>query len=153
VRQIRDVNAISQSAEMAPWDVPGDYSRPICRRIVEEAGVPRETFGTRKKATWVQFLSSKEFLSSGSQASYFDWLRANRGAWFRRGRVPPVLSIELDQMELAARHSLMVDPKKVRRKTMVVRVRAALSERPTRLRRYVFPWAIERLTPSYPPPY
>lgn len=153
VRQIREVNAVSRSAEMTPWDVPGDYSRPICRRIVEEAGIPRETFGIQKKATWVQFLSSKEFLSSRSLSSYLDWLRSNRGAWIRHARIPPVLSLELDRMELAARHSLMIDPKKVRRQTMLVRVRAALSERPTRLRRYVFPWAIEQLRPSYPRPY
>jgi hypothetical protein len=153
VRQIRDVNALSQSPEMAPWDVPGDYSRPICRRIVEEAGIPRESFGIQKKATWVQFLSSKEFLSSRSLGSYLDWLRSNRAAWYRHGRVPPVLSVELDRVELAARHSLMLDPKKVRRKSFVVRVRAALSERPTRLRRYVFPWAIEQLRPYYPRPY
>jgi hypothetical protein len=46
VRQIRDVNRLSRSTELERWDVSGDYTRPICRRIVEEAGVPRELFGT-----------------------------------------------------------------------------------------------------------
>src|SRR2546428_5128411 len=41
VRQIGDVSALSRSSAMAPWDVPGAYSRPICRRIVETAGGPR----------------------------------------------------------------------------------------------------------------
>lgn len=153
VRQIRDVNAISRSAEMAPWDVLGDYSRPICRRIVEEAGVPRESFGTRKKATWVQFLASKDFLSSRSLQSYLDWLRSHRLAWLRHGRLPPLLNLEVDRLELAARHMLTIDPKKARRKTTFLRIRGALAERPTRLRRYVFPWAIEQLKPSYPQPY
>ena len=44
------IHAISRMAEMAPWSVGGDYDRPIPRRIVEEAGVRRGTFATRKKA-------------------------------------------------------------------------------------------------------
>src|SRR5262249_2283017 len=49
VRQIEQIHTISNAAEMAPWDVPGDYSRPICRRIVEDAGVAREAFGQAKR--------------------------------------------------------------------------------------------------------
>src|SRR5262249_40534922 len=45
VRQIEEVNAISHRDEMAPWDLHNNYNRPICRRIVETAGVPREMFG------------------------------------------------------------------------------------------------------------
>jgi len=36
--------------EMAPWRLGSDYDRPIPRRILEEAGIPRQLFGTRKKA-------------------------------------------------------------------------------------------------------
>lgn len=153
VRQIRDVNAISRSREMEPWDVPGDYSRPICRRIVEEAGIPRAMFGRQKKATWVQFIGSREFLSEGSLENYFEWLKANRGAWLRRGRVPPVLNLDLDRWELAGRHFFKFDPKAVHRKTLIVRARAAIAERPTRLRRHLFPWAVERLKACYPRPF
>jgi len=50
VRQIRDVHAISHSPEMKAWNAgPPSYRRPICRRIVEEAGVPRELFGVHKR--------------------------------------------------------------------------------------------------------
>src|SRR5438067_688694 len=35
---------------MAPWRLGSDYDRPIPRRILEEAGIPRQLFGTRKKA-------------------------------------------------------------------------------------------------------
>jgi hypothetical protein len=153
VRQIRDVNAISQSAEMGPWDVPGDYSRPICRRIVEEAGIPREMFGTQKKATWVQFIRSKEFLSSASYGNYLEWLKANRGAWLRHGRLPPLLNVKFDCWELAGRQFFNMDPKHIRRKSLLVRVRGAIAERPTRLRRYVFPWAVERRKVCYPQPF
>lgn len=49
-RNVADLVAISRSEEMRTWRVGGDYDRPIPRRILEEAGVPRAAFGTRKKA-------------------------------------------------------------------------------------------------------
>jgi len=43
------LHRIAASDEMAPWRTEGaDYDRPIARRIAEEAGVPRESFGQRK---------------------------------------------------------------------------------------------------------
>jgi len=42
------IRRITQSREMTPWSVGGDYDRPIARRIIEEAGVPRELFGRQK---------------------------------------------------------------------------------------------------------
>jgi hypothetical protein len=39
---------ISNSVEMRPWCVGGTYDRPIPRRIVEEAGIPRAWFGQEK---------------------------------------------------------------------------------------------------------
>ncbi len=36
---------------MAPWSVGGRYDRPLPRRIAEEAGLPRERFGVRNRAT------------------------------------------------------------------------------------------------------
>jgi hypothetical protein len=45
---IESVVAISRSGEMEPWRVNKRYDRPISRRIVETAGVPRETFGFLK---------------------------------------------------------------------------------------------------------
>ena len=40
---------ISNSEEMEPFSVGGDYDRPIPRRIVEERGVPRSYFGFKKQ--------------------------------------------------------------------------------------------------------
>ncbi len=51
----RSVRAISNSAEMTPWSVGGDYDRPIPRRIVETAGVDREAFGRAKRAVAVWY--------------------------------------------------------------------------------------------------
>lgn len=49
-RNIRDLQRIAVSPEMAPWTLGNDYDRPIPRRILEEAGVGRELFGMRKRA-------------------------------------------------------------------------------------------------------
>ncbi len=49
-RSLRDLVAIALSVEMAPWRLGSDYDRPIPRRILEEAGIPRRLFGNRKKA-------------------------------------------------------------------------------------------------------
>lgn len=51
IRKGEQIQAISRSEEMAPWSVGGEYDRPICRRLVEEAGVPRSAFGQHKRAT------------------------------------------------------------------------------------------------------
>ena len=49
-RNMADITAISSSSAMASWSLPQDYDRPIPRRIVESAGVPRDLFGQRKRA-------------------------------------------------------------------------------------------------------
>lgn len=51
MRHFRELEAISFSEEMEPWVLHRAYDRPIARRIVEEAGVPREAFARRKKNT------------------------------------------------------------------------------------------------------
>jgi len=45
------VAAMGRSPEMQPWTLGNDYDRPIPRRIAEEAGIPREWFGTKKRAS------------------------------------------------------------------------------------------------------
>jgi len=42
---------ISLSPQMKPWVIGNNYDRPIARRILEEAGIPRGTFAARKKNT------------------------------------------------------------------------------------------------------
>jgi len=74
VRQIADVHALGLSAEMTAWDVGGDYTRPICRRVVEQAGVPRLAFGQTKKAASVHFYYHGNFLSTDSTKAFLGWL-------------------------------------------------------------------------------
>ncbi|HEY7910834.1 MAG TPA: hypothetical protein VIG62_02890 [Blastocatellia bacterium] len=159
VKQIRDINALSNSDEMKPWDIPGDYSRPVCRRIVEEAGVPRELFGIKKRASWVRFNRSRDFLTAESMEDYLEWLGAARKAWIRHGRIPPILSPKVDQLELSIRqmigravrdrHGLS---EQVLRYTGLLRIGTMLFHSPPHLRKYTFPWAIGQARKNYPRP-
>lgn len=49
-RQHERIRELADAAEMRPYTLRREYDRPIPRRIIEQAGVPREMFGTRKKA-------------------------------------------------------------------------------------------------------
>jgi hypothetical protein len=49
-RSVASVHRVTVSDEMAPWRLSNGYDRPICRRILEERGVPRGDFGWGKKA-------------------------------------------------------------------------------------------------------
>jgi hypothetical protein len=50
-RHNQKIHDIAIAEEMRPWSVGGGYDRPIPRRIAEEAGLPRDRFGTRKAAS------------------------------------------------------------------------------------------------------
>ena len=84
--------AISQSIEMKHWDYspPGGDSRPICRRILEEAGVPRDGFGIGKRGVSVQLHRPEAFLTPSAHQDYLKWLKNERNTWLKRGSFPPV---------------------------------------------------------------
>jgi hypothetical protein len=75
----RDVVAISNTAELAPYSVGGEYDRPIPRRILEEAGVPRTAFGQAKKATTLSFFGFQpglvEHLSPSTRRALADFAK------------------------------------------------------------------------------
>lgn len=52
-RRHPDIARISRDATMAAYQLHNSYDRPIPRRILEEAGVPRALFGMSKKAASV----------------------------------------------------------------------------------------------------
>jgi hypothetical protein len=89
VRQIESIHAISNSPELTPWDVGGGYSRPICRRIVEECGVPREAFGRYKAGMFRPIPGPSSFLTPELCDDYFRWLKTQRWNILRRRRLPP----------------------------------------------------------------
>lgn len=64
---------ITRSDEMRPWRLDtGYYDRPIPRRIAEEAGIPRESFGQRKFGAG---MLARE-LADESERDFRDFLRA-----------------------------------------------------------------------------
>jgi hypothetical protein len=80
-RQLADVMAISRSEEMRPWVVGRTYQRPIARRIVEEAGVPRGTFGVRKQpGVGGSLVRERAFLGPDSLGDYRAWTRHEAGS-------------------------------------------------------------------------
>src|SRR5437773_7610238 len=132
VRQIADVSALSRSAAMAPWDVPGAYSRPICRRIVETAGVPPRAVGGRQQTAAAPFFQRAAMLSPGPTAAYREWLRD-------RGVAAPAHSPGA-AARLRAALARLASP----------RLRNALGlAHGARLFPHLFPWAVERAKARY----
>ena len=67
-----EVNKISNSEEMSGWSVGGNYDRPIPRRILEEKGVSRVSFGNKKQGagTSYHFDTYSRLKNKMSPASY-----------------------------------------------------------------------------------
>jgi len=90
ISKAQAIHAIGSSKEMEPWTLHTEYDRPIARRLVEEAGVPRETFAIRKKNT----ASNTSFpwpFSPDARASFAKYLK-ERGHY-----VPPGWLVNLIQ--------------------------------------------------------
>lgn len=126
-------------------DITGNYSRTICCRIVEEAGVSRELFGQSKAATTVPF---REILTHVSMRDYLSWIKKRRWEWLKHGRVPPVPSEEFEGRLLKA----MKGPQIRKLRSLLARLpvlwRVNIDkypdlDKPTPLRRHLFPWALE----------
>lgn len=71
------IKKISNSEEMKPWSVGGDYDRPIPRRIAETAGVPREAFGMKKYGGGFSFCydNIRRFRAKMSDTGYEAFIR------------------------------------------------------------------------------
>lgn len=78
-----EIFRISNSTAMQPWDVRSSYSRPIPRRIGEEAGVPRESFGQSKKAASVLF--NEPDLSPWTLLTVMSYIDFGRWCWTKAG--------------------------------------------------------------------
>lgn len=71
-----EVLKISNSKEMKLWSVGNDYDRPIARRIAEEMGVTRESFGIHKSggtASSLRFLNIKYLEKIMPKGSFEDF--------------------------------------------------------------------------------
>jgi len=150
-RQIADIHALGTSPALARWDVPGDYSKPVCRRIVEEAGVPREWFGMRKKAASTLFREGVERFTDEGERDFERWLREHRRAWWSRGRVPPD-RVRAAADRLAPLHGAAVTALRGLARGRLHERAGALADLVADLRRgtrFSFPWAVERARRRY----
>ena len=84
-RMFNDIGAISRSEAMRPWSVGGDYDRPIARRLLEEAGVPRGAFATRKRRVTPDYdnlarraVDLDRFLSPISRSAFEKWFETKQ---------------------------------------------------------------------------
>jgi hypothetical protein len=161
-RKIGQVRRISHSEEMRPFLIPGaEYNRPIPRRIIEEAGIPREAFGFRKTATDLLTWQERDFLGGPAVVDYLAWLKAGRGDWYRRRRLPPIRSLAVDnavnglvvRQTPAVRRAALAARFVSRRLPALRRVDltplTTLMPRQVNLRRYYVPWAVERTASRY----
>ena len=160
VRQLRDVNALSNSPELAAWDLPGDYSRPICRRIVEDYGMPRETFGMQKKAATNHFRRGEAVLTEQTRVAYYAWLRSRESLWRRhrvKGTRPPgrFFWIFYERYPLVSRAVRSFARRLPERAgALLHRVDDKFYRRMNRrinLVEHLFPWAVEELATVYVP--
>ncbi len=65
-----DIRRIGHAEEMRPYRIGGKYDRPIPRRILEEAGVPRSLFGQEKKMVSTLVFIDRTRLSPESQRDF-----------------------------------------------------------------------------------
>ena len=79
----KQVIALAHAAEMSPWRLGTSYDRPVPRRILEEAGLPRDSFARSKKAASFNRPYRKPF-SAELQEDFAAFLKKrgkNYGSW------------------------------------------------------------------------
>ena len=75
-----DLVQISNSSDMAEFRLGTDYDRPIPRRILEEAGVPRNLFAKRKERVGMQFYRDQSRMAPNSRKDFQEFAEARTGA-------------------------------------------------------------------------
>ena len=163
VRQLAEINRISRSAEMRPWDVGGDYTRPICRRIVESFGVPRAAFGSSKSFASRWFVQNEDDLTPASRDNALKFIKPNAGRFWRRMRPSPALLQRFDHIVMAMLiaisgaiirvpgvYRLGVNKWPLVRNLIAIRVpNPPYAPTLFGLRAYYFPWAMARAKQRY----
>jgi hypothetical protein len=146
--QVADICRINRSPEMRQWDVGGSYSRPICRRVLEERGVPRAAFGTHKTGASVRFAIGQDPWSSQGHKAFLKWILTDSvlsdDRWTRRVWLVTVL--------IFLRLSLILESFGMRtfgRIVQTFRPRIARYLRRCGVEDYAFVWGITEIRQSY----
>ncbi len=137
VNQMSDIVRLSALEEMRPWDVGGNYNRPISRRIVESAGVARGLFGDGKRGVSVAPSVRNKYLNPGSLEDLLLWLREKRGQGHTDLPHPAVARF-LDQLITPLAKLAIFFQKTVRRRRLRLRWLLPFAN-----------WLVNKLTGSY----
>ena len=150
------IHAISTSDEMKPWRIGGRYDRPIARRILEDAGVPREMVGMRKGAVAVYVTEEGIDATLGPESlsdfnaflnEYWDWSAAAKCRIVRLTKTAVALN------EKARKASVLLSRRAIGRTLKLPRI----IPRPIRVRTYgyigreslLFHWGMQKLVQRY----
>ncbi len=151
LRQLSNLVSLSRSAELAPWDVGGPYSRPIPRRLLEEAGVARDLFGITKTGASIRFLIGQDPWSPAGRHAFVRWL----GERCRSYGVSPLTALA-GGISIIARDAAVATGLRQRGifRASLERVASRLSDfiRKRGLNDLAFAWAVELVRKSYPAP-
>ena len=153
LRQMPDIHSVTASAEMQPFSVGGPYDKPIARRIVEESGVAREMFGTRKKAPSCMFIRGCDTITPEASADLMTWLEERRDAWSTRG-LPHPLVMRRAMERVAPLHAGAVAVTRQLARGPLFSTFERVSDSIDDLRtayRFAFPWAVDRAKQRYQP--
>ena len=90
-QKIPEINEISRSEEMRPWTLFNEYDRPICRRTLEEAGVPRSLFGQKKRAAGVFYYEEglRNTMTPQSYTDFASFVKRHQSMTFMAKRLIP----------------------------------------------------------------
>ena len=135
--------SILDRTEMDTFRVGGPYDRPIARRLAEEAGVPRGSFGTVKRAANILFPAEGPDAFSKSSRDSFEAYAASSGGDARFQRRRPFGRIDRAIARVA--HSFRVEPLAQR----LERRRASLVHFEPRFGNVLFRWAVDTIGERY----
>ena len=131
---------------MAPRDGGREYSRPICRRILEEAGMPRSAFGVHKKAVSVLHHQGDR-LSPRSLADFRAWMDMRLACPDARGAVPRVWTALARSLSRLLKGIARLSPRHLcPLQSLGARVATYVSREP---HRHLFTWALDRARRGY----
>ena len=145
-RHNNNIHAIANSDAMRTWSVGGHYDKPIARRIIEEAGVPRNQFAPKKHAGGHAGCNRPNHFSPQALHNYELFIRKNHASVPGRKRMAWFLTAQLQQSLWSLPDSLI--PASIRQH------RSARFLYPSALRipwkfMFVFQWVFDALKDRY----
>ena len=141
--QNESLQRITESDEMRPWSVGGYYDRPIPRRIAEEAGIPRGSFATVKRAaTALLHAQGGEAMSAASVGSATEFAARDGLTLNLHGRgMLPRWQRAIVRLAHMVHADFLARPIERRRRTLI--------HFPPEAGSILFRWAVEQVGPRY----